>query len=383
VTGVGSARHPPSGSNAVQFSRLAFVVADTVVLDTSVTSFAIVGSGWRSAYFWRVAAALDGLTCVGVVSRSPKDLPVPVHLSLDECLATAKPDFVVTSVPWGVTPSLVVELVERGVPVLAETPPAPDLDGLRELWHKAGASGLVQVAEQYTRMPVHAARIALVRSGVIGDPTRVDVSSTHQYHAVSLIRTLLGVGRGPAEVRAVRTTAPLADPISRAGWADQVEVKQATTTIATIAFAGGGFGVYDFTDNQWHNQLLMRRLLVRGTTGELRDQEVVRLAADRTIIRSAIVRRQTGYDLDLDGFDTDHLTFGSEVLYRNPFQGRRWNDEEIAIATLLLDTAAWVAGSGPEPYPLADGIQDHCIALAIEEAADRDTTTLVPDEPWH
>jgi predicted dehydrogenase len=289
---------------------------------------------------------------------------------------------VVTAVPWEVTPSVVAEVVERGVPVVAETPPAPDVAGLRALWHKVGGSGLVQVAEQYTRMPAHAARVALVRSGVIGEPTRVDVSSTHQYHAVSLIRTLLAVGCGPAEVRAVRTTAPLADPLSREGWADPVEVKQATTTIATIAFRDGGFGLYDFTDNQWHNQLLMRRLLVRGTTGELRDQEVVRLADDRTIVRSPIVRRQTGYDLDLDGFDTDHITFGSDVLYRNPFQGQRWNDEEIAIAGLLQDTALWVDGSGPEPYPLADGIHDHRIALAIEEAADRGTAVLVADEPW-
>lgn len=341
-----------------------------------------MGSGWRAEFFWRLAAGLDGVDCVGVVSRRPKDdLPVPVYLSLDECLSAAKPDFVVTAVPWGVTPSLVVELVERGVPVLAETPPAPDVEGLRALWQRVGDSGLVQVAEQYTRMPAHAARVALVRSGVIGDPTRVDVSSTHQYHAVSLIRTLLGVGRGPAEVRAVRTTAPLADPLSRDGWADPVEVRPAVTTIATIAFRDGGFGLYDFTDNQWHNQLLMRRLLVRGTTGELRDQEVVRLAADRTIVRSPIVRRQTGYDLDLDGFDTDHITFGSDVLYRNPYQGRRWNDEEIAIATLLQDTAAWVGG-GPEPYPLADGIHDHRVALAIEEAADRGTAVQVGDEPW-
>jgi predicted dehydrogenase len=348
-----------------------------------VTSFAIVGSGWRSEYFWRLAAALDDLTCVGVVSRRPKDLPVPVHLSLDECLATTKPDFVVTAVPWAVTPTLVVELVRRGVPVLTETPPAPDVDGLRALWHQVGDSGLVQVAEQYSRMPAHAARVALVRSGVLGEPTRVDVSSTHQYHAVSLIRTLLGVGRGPVVVRAVRTTAPLADPLSRDGWAEPVEVKQATTTIATVEFQDGGFGLYDFTDNQWHNQLLTRRLLVRGTQGELRDQEVVHLAADRTIVRSPIVRRQTGYDLDLDGFDTDHITFGSDVLYRNPYQGQRWNDEEIAIATLLQDTAAWVRDSGPEPYPLADGIHDHRIALAIEESADTGTTARVEDEPWY
>ncbi|HEX3782085.1 MAG TPA: Gfo/Idh/MocA family oxidoreductase [Pseudonocardiaceae bacterium] len=347
-----------------------------------MTSFAIVGSGWRAEYFWRLAVAVEDLTCVGVVSRRPKDLPVPVFGSLDECFAAGRPDFVVTAVPWGVTPSLVVELVERGVAVLTETPPAPDLAGLRELWHKVGASGLVQVAEQYSRLPAHAARLALVRSGVIGEPTRVDVSSTHQYHAVSLIRTLLGVGRGPAEVRAVRTTAPLADPLSRAGWAEPVEVKPATTTIATIEFRDGGFGLYDFTDNQWHNQLLMRRLLVRGTLGELRDQEVVRLVADRTIVRSAIVRRQTGYDLDLDGFDTDHITFGAEVLYRNPYQGRRFNDEEIAIATLLADTASWVRERGPEPYPLADGIHDHRIALAIEEAADNGGAAEVTSEPW-
>lgn len=348
-----------------------------------MTRFAIVGTGWRAEYFWRLAAALDGLDCAGVVSRAPKDLPVPVHVSLDECLAAAKPDFVVTAVPWAVTPSLVAALVERGVRVLAETPPAPDLDGLRELWAAVGASGLVQVAEQYTRMPAHAARLALVRSGTIGAPTRADVSSTHQYHAVSLIRALLGVGRGPVEVRAVRTVAPLADPLSRAGWADPVEVRDTTTTIATITFAGGGFGVYDFTDNQWHNQLLNRRLLVRGTHGELRDDEVVRLAADRTIVRTPLVRRQTGYDLDLDGFDTDHVTCGADVLYRNPYQGQRWNDEEIAIATLLQDTAAWAAGDGPPPYPLADGIEDHRVALAVEESADTDRVARVAAEPWH
>ena len=341
-----------------------------------------MGTGWRAEFFWRLAAELTDLDCVGVVSRSKSGLPVPVFRTLDDCLAT-KPEFVVTATPWPVTPGLVAELAERGIPVLAETPPAPDLAGLRELWAKVGATGLVQVAEQYTRMPSHAARLALVRKGVIGEPTRVDVSSTHQYHAVSLIRTLLGIGRGRADVRAVRTIARLTDPLSRDGWAEPAEVKDAATVIATIEFDGGGFGLYDFTDNQWHNQLLMRRLLVRGTLGELRDNEVVRLVAPKTIARTEIVRRQTGYDLDLDGFDTDHITFGDEVLYRNPYQGQRWNDEEIAIATLLQDMGSWVRGEGPEPYSLADGIQDHRIALAIEEAANSGLPVRVDAEPWH
>ncbi|BCJ49004.1 hypothetical protein Asp14428_04790 [Actinoplanes sp. NBRC 14428] len=347
-----------------------------------MTSFAIVGAGWRAEMFWRLAASLDDLDCVGAVVRTPRTLPVPSYASLAECVEQARPDFIVTAVSWGASPGMIVEAVERGLPVLAETPPAPDADGLRALWAAVGESGLVQVAEQYLLVPSHAARAAAVRLGLIGTPTQVQVSSTHMYHAVSLIRGLLGVGREPVTVRASRTTAPLVDPLTRDGWTDDPDPRPATTTIATLDFGEGRSGVYDFTANQWHNQLRFRRLLVRGTHGELRDDEVVRLAAPRTVIRSPLVRRQTGYDLDLDGFDTDTITLGGEVLYRNPYPGRRWSDEEIAIATLLDATAAWVRGTAPAPYPLADGAHDHLIALAIEEAADTDRTVTTAAEDW-
>jgi predicted dehydrogenase len=310
--------------------------------------------------------------------RTPRDLPVPTFSSLEEI----RPDFVVTAVPWDANPAVIVEAVERGLPVLAETPPAPDREGLRALWQAVGESGLVQVAEQYLLVPAHAARLAAVRAGVIGTPTQVQVSSTHMYHAVSLIRGFLGAGRGPVTVRATRTTADLVDPLTRDGWTGDAEPKPATTTIATLDFGDGRSGLYDFTDNQWHNQLRFRRILVRGTHGELRDDEVVRLTEPRTIVRTPLVRRQTGYDLDLDDFDTDTITLGDRVLFRNPYPGRRWNDEEIAIASLLQQTAAWVRGAGPAPYPLADGAHDHLIALAIEQAADTDRTVAVPVPDW-
>jgi predicted dehydrogenase len=338
----------------------------------------VVGAGWRAEMFWRLAAALPDVDCLGAVVRTPRDLPVPTFASLDE----VRPDFVVTAVPWHANPAVVEDAVRRGLPVLAETPPAPDAAGLRALWASAGGSGLVQVAEQYLMVPAHAARLAAVRGGIIGTPTQVQVSSTHQYHAVSLIRGLLGVRLGPATVRASRTVAPLVDPLTRDGWTDDDQPKPATTTVATIDFGDGRSGVYDFTDNQWHNQLRFRRILIRGSHGELRDDEVVRLAAPRTIIRTPLVRRQTGYDLDLDGFETDTITLGDDVLFRNPFIGRRWNDEEIAIATLLRTMAAWVRGDGPPPYPLADGAQDHLIALAVEEAADSDRTVTTATAPW-
>ncbi|WP_250003535.1 Gfo/Idh/MocA family protein [Actinoplanes sp. M2I2] len=343
-----------------------------------MTSFAVVGSGWRAEMFWRLAAGLPGVECVGAVVRTPRDLPVPAFTSLDE----VRPDFLVTAVPWAANPGVIVEAVERGIPVLAETPPAPDADGLAALWKRTGDSGLVQIAEQYLLVPAHAARLAAVRAGVIGEPSQVQVSSTHMYHAVSLIRGFLGAGRGPVTVRASRTTAPLVDPLTRAGWTDDDQPRPATTTIATLDFGDGRSGLYDFTDNQWHNQLRFRRIVVRGSHGELRDDEVVRLTEPRTILRSPLVRRQTGYDLDLDDFDTDTISLGDRVLFRNPFPGKRWNDEEIAIASLLRKMADWVRGEGPPPYSLADGAHDHLVALAIEESADTDRKVTISAPPW-
>ncbi|MFI5839106.1 Gfo/Idh/MocA family oxidoreductase [Catenuloplanes sp. NPDC051500] len=346
------------------------------------TSFALVGFGFRAATLHRVSTALDDLDCVGAVVRSPRALPVPSYPSLSALFDRARPDFVVTAVPPAENPALIRACVARGMPVLAETPPAPDLDALRALWADAGDSGLVQVAEQYPLMPSHAARAAAVRAGLIGTPTQVQVSSTQLYHAVALIRGLLGAGHAPAVVRASRTEAPLLHPLDRGGWTGETTPRTAVTTIATLDFGAAGSGLYDFTTGQTRNQLRFRRLLVRGTHGELRDDEITHLTGPRGIARTPLIRRQTGHDLDLNGYDTSAITFGAEVLWSNPDEGRRWNDDEIATAALLSSTAAWVRGDGPPPYPLAEAAQDHLIGLAIEESATRDRPVMTTAEAW-
>src|ERR1700754_4649139 len=232
--------------------------------------------------------APDHFRVTGVVSRGREEFEgVPVHRGLDELLRAERPDFVIVSVPWAVSPAAIRELVALGVPVLAETPPAPDLDGLRALWADVGDRGLVQVAEQYLLMPAHAARLAVVRDRALGDPTSVQVSSTHLYHAVSMIRGLLGIGFEPATVTARAFTAPLADPVGFDGWHGDVEPGPRQTTLATLDFRGR-MGLYDFTDNQWWNPLRARRIVVRGTTGELVDDGLVRLVDPHTAVESRL-----------------------------------------------------------------------------------------------
>jgi predicted dehydrogenase len=311
---------------------------------------------------------------------------VPALLSPTELVRQQQPDFVVTCVPWSANEAVLTELVDAGAKVLSETPPAPDRDALRRLWARVGASQRVQVAEQYLRMPGHAARREIVRRGLIGTAGSVQVSSTHGYHAVSMMRGLLGNGVGvgfePVAVCASRFVAPLIDPLTRAGWTDDTTPKDAGTTLATLDFGGGASGLYDFTDNQWHNQLRLRRIVVRGSRGEIADDTVVRLAAPRTIVKSAITRSQLGQDLNLDGHDTEHLSFEGQVVWHNPFIGLRLMDEEIAIATMLVATAAWARDDGPDPYPLAEACQDQLIGLAIDEAVATGQRVVTPREAW-
>ena len=326
--------------------------------------------------------APDRLRVTGVVSRSRTEFEgVPVFATLDELLAAERPEFVIASVPWAVMPDATRELVARGLHTLAETPPAPDLDGLRSLWADVGASRLVQVAEQYLLMPAHAARLAAVRNGVIGAPTSVQVSSTHLYHAVSMIRGLLGVGFEPATVSARSFTAPLADPIGFGEWHGDAKPAPKATTLATLDF-GGRMGLYDFTENQWWNPLRARRIVVRGTTGELVDDRVVRLTDAHTVVESHLIRRQTGIDLNLEGFDLDHISLDGQVLYRNPFMGARFSEDDLGVALLLARVGAWARDEGPEPYPLADGLQDHLISLAILESVERGADVRTGVEPW-
>jgi predicted dehydrogenase len=351
--------------------------------------FGVIGSGWRSEFVLRLAHALpDRFRVAGVVTRSAARgaevtaaWGVPTYRTPAELLAAGHPDAVIACVPWLAMPSMTTELVELGARVVAETPPAPDLDGLRSLWRAVGSTGRVQVAEQYMLMPMHAARQTVTRAGTIGAVTSVQVSSTHLYHAMAMIRSLLDVGRAPARVVAQSFTADLADPLSPAGWSDDMTPKPAATTLATLDF-GGRVGLYDFTDNQWWNPLRGRRIVIRGSLGEIVDERVVRLTGPRTTVESPLVRRRAGVDLDLMGVDLEHISFDGNVLWHNEFYGARLSEDDLAVVDLLARVVAWSRDEGPAPYPLADGCQDHLLSLAIGESIRTGQPVTTTTEDW-
>ena len=355
-----------------------------------MTKIAIIGAGWRSEFFIRIAQLLpEKFEIVGVVARKDEvrsalaeRFGVQTYSSISQLLSKNKPDYAISSVSWDSNPSVVEELVSAGVYVLCETPPAPTLEGLQKLWAAVGSSEMVQVAEQYLSLPGHSARLAITESGVIGDVSSLELSSTHGYHAVSIMRGFLQSGFEPTTITTRQFEAPLVDPLSRNGFNADLSPKNAKTTISLIDFGSGKSGVYNFVDNQWHNQLRHRRIVVRGSRGEIVDDSVIRLVEGPAITTSRIKRYQLGYDLNLDGYDTEHLSFDGKVVFKNPFTGLRFMDEEIAIATLMAQMADWINGNAKAPYPLNEACQDHLVSLAIDESIALGKSITTAKQDW-
>ncbi len=352
----------------------------------TVTRFAIVGSGWRAAFYLRVAAALPGRFEVsGLLSRDAARraalgdaFGIQTPETLDDLLTT-DPEFVVVSTPWPVTPDLLHELAGRGVAALAETPPAPDDAGLQALAPLA-TTGRIQVAEQYQFQPLHAARLELVRSGRLGTISQARVAAAHGYHGVDLIRRFLGLEREPLTITAHRFVSPIVASPDRAGPPAEERIVDSDQVIAFLD-AGDRLGVYDFSPDQYFSWVRASRVLIRGERGELDDRTVRTLLDHRTPAIGELVRHDTGHDGNLEGYHHTGITLGDTWLYRNPFAPARLADDEIAVATCLARMGEWLEG-GPDVCSLADAAQDHHIGLAIEEAARKGRAVTVPGHVW-
>lgn len=351
----------------------------------------LIGAGWRAEYFLRIARDLpERFTVARVLVRTEESASsvaekwgVPTTTSLADFL-TGGYDYVVVSTPWAVVPELIEALVGAGIPVLSETPPAPDAAALRSLWASVGGAP-VQVAEQYFLQPHHAARLAIVRSGLIGEVSSARLSVAHGYHGVSLARLFLGVGFDPVAIRADALADPLLSSNGRGGWHDEFEPVPGRRTVALLRFADTGSGehnaVFDFTDEQYFSPVRSRHTSVRGDRGEISDNSVTHLVGPGNPAAGELRRDVTGVESDLAGNYLRRVTLHADVYWQNRFAPARLNDDEIAVAEVMHCMAVFVQ-TGEAFYPLAEASHDHYLGLLIDEAATTGETVRSQPMPW-
>ena len=337
--------------------------------------FGLVGGGWRAEFYLRIAKELPNRFGVkAIFVRNPEKAEalrrlwgVKVYTSLEDFISSKAFSFAVLSVPREISAEYLIKLTEAGIPVLAETPPAPDLESLTELWRQVSRDAMIQIAEQYLFQPMHAARISLARSGRLGEISQAQVSAAHGYHGVSLIRQLLDIGFQNVTIRGQNFQSSIMKGSDRSGPPIAKEVINSTQTLATLDF-GGKLGLFDFVGDQYFSWIRQNRILVRGECGEIVNEQVAWLKDFDTPLYSELRRIDTGHGGNLEGFYLKGIMGDGEWLYRNPFTPARLTEDEIAIAESLARMGQYVQG-GPSFYSLAEGSQDHYLSMLITEAA--------------
>lgn len=353
---------------------------------TGPMSVGIVGGGWRAEYYLRIAAALPGVFRIsGVLVRTAASAQrmesvwsVPTFTDVDTFLRAGDHDYVVVSVPRTEAPHLARRIVAT-VPVLLETPPAEDLDGLEALYGDL-RSAPVQVAEQYRFQPQHRARLVLAHSGAIGTVTRARVSVAHDYHGVSLLRSALSIGFDPLTISGEEFVENVVASRGRDSWAPRLGEHAATLVSARLELPEK-LGQYEFQGDQYVSPTRSRHISIHGSSGEVWDDQVHLVQSAGRAVHLEVTREMMGADGDLEGMFLRSISAGERLLYSNPFGAARLNDDEVAVAHVMAGMADYVR-SGVPFYGLADASHDHYLSLCIAESIAQGTRIHTSERPW-
>ncbi len=343
---------------------------------------ALVGAGNRARdYYVPLLTRLPGFTPVGCVGRSQERatavaaaLGVPAFRDLDAMLARARPDFVVSAVPYHANGALGRELAERGVHFLSETPLAHQLADGDAIVELARAKGLiVGVAEQFPRFPVAALTRAAIAHGIFGRVLHAASDfAGHGYHGMALARSLLGLDRQPVQALGVQRSFPVASHWSR------IEGRHGRDRerwdMGSIELADGGFLSFLFTDHGYDSPLRWhRQVRFFATHGMGVDDRLAVLDEDGREPHTLATQWETVEANGRTWVRALRLTAppwrgGATVEWRNPFPHVPLRDDEIAVAQCLADMAAAIRDGEPLVYDAAQGLLDQECTLAIERS---------------
>ncbi|WP_124065434.1 Gfo/Idh/MocA family oxidoreductase [Clostridium sp. E02] len=333
--------------------------------------YAIIGNGFRAQAFLRIGLTLtDQFEVTSVLFRNKekaaeftKQSSVPASLTIEDCLAT-NPDFVVIAIGRNANFEMIKRLVPYGIPMLVETPPAMNRKDLLSLWDICAKQEVkIQIAEQYFLHPLYQAKLKVLEKGILGEVHNLSISWAHDYHGVSLLRKLLGVGFENAQICGKNFQFPVTVTDSRYGIMTDGEVTMADRARYTIEFESGKVAFYDFSsDVQYRSKIRARHLTIQGVRGEMDDETVRCLTDDNQPLVQTFQITQ-----DINTLSTYSINLGGECYDTNPFASKRLTDDEISISRCLMGMKDYLL-TGKSFYSLADGCQDNYFFLLMQEA---------------
>ena len=331
--------------------------------------YGIVGAGWRSEFYLRIADLLpDTFKVSGIYIRNrqkregfSKKYNTPIFDTLEKLLETDF-DFIVSCVNKTGICDIVRELACKNIPLLTETPIGTSLKEIETFLGEIKPDWRVQVAEQFHFMPRNVAIKSVIDSGIIGEITQAQLSCCHDYHAASLIRFFLGTGDEMPEASSFTLPDTVTRYNSRGGLLNEPQTVISEEKFVVLRFKDKT-ALYDFSYEQYFSDIRASRIVIRGTNGEIINNSCNYLK--NGLPHSFTLRRNSyGANESLDGFTLVNITAEGKVVYENPFKGARLSDEEIAIATCLFNMKKYL-DTEVSFYTLKDAALDSKIFLSV------------------
>ena len=348
-------------------------------------SYIIVGSGYRAEFYARIACTYPQQFRAIFLCRSEEKAAkmqektgIPATTSLAVCERFGA-DFAVIAVNKENIADVCEEWVERGYPVVSETPAGTSLEKLCRLWELHERKGAcITVCEQYHRYPGLIAGLDAVAEGKIGKPYSAYLSLAHDYHAVSLLRRMLLVQDETFVMRGERFRNPVVETDSRSGAITDGHRDTKSRDIVSVVFSSGKEAVYDFSGIQYRSFIRSRHLIVRGEKGEWNDNLLYALDERNQPKREylmPVIREK------YSALDTQYLRDLRKTWQPELFLDTR--QDEYAIATMLFDMREFLAG-GSEIYPLREALDDAYFWILMNEAVSSPWKEVRAQVmPWH
>lgn len=344
----------------------------------------IIGSGGRSRLYIDALKRLPDDFELAMMrfrteekaQRFKEEYGIPVTTSVEE-LKAVKPDFIVDVVNRPDVGKVAVEFLEAGIPILAETPAAESPEEILYMWDLVQRTGTkMLVAENYFAEPYFAAVIEICRRGYLGEVQTITVSNTHEYHAASMIRMILGKEYAPftAIGRILGTDLTVLRANETGEQTEQVVPAERYHVL--LNYEDGKTGIYDFAIPNYWSQIRQNRFLVQGPRGEIKDNTVVFMDKDSKVQRMEITQNK-----DAEG-RLVNITLGDDVVYENDLLKTKGVGGNLGICHMLLNMKHYIE-TGECPYSLASAMQDAHYTQKFLECG-RKPLTLVHSEtmPW-
>ena len=375
--------------------------------------FIIVGSGWRSLFYARIAKALPEVFELGAMlcrtaekaAKIAGEHHIHTTTSIEECKAY-NPDFAVVAVNKASIADVSMEWMNYGFTVLCETPASLNMDTLDKLWSMHLEGKRLVVAEQYTAYPTYKSMLDILNSGIIGKPDCINISLAHDYHGTSLMRAFLQQnGTEQFTISAKEYFFNTVETLTRHNDFKDGRIALKRRVVATFTFDNGQIGWFDFDSEQYRSPIRKNHIKVQGMKGELLDNTIYFLDENYTAQQGTFCKKTIPSEIFRNNpdptsqFETSEITFsrtdlGSKVVYAPEFGLCGLNEDETAIAHLMKQTAeyTWASKTSDETaiylckkmeFLLRNALQDSYMSILLQKAIDARAVVESEVKEWN